>query len=69
MRCPTLLLFMFTFSKEKKAFLGKTGVPLMEIWSNWGNEAVDIIAGQSIGEPGTQVTLQTFHTDMSGRIE
>jgi DNA-directed RNA polymerase subunit beta' len=25
-------------------------------------EAVDIIAGQSIGEPGTQLTLRTFHT-------
>ncbi|KAJ8422290.1 hypothetical protein Cgig2_028251 [Carnegiea gigantea] len=25
-------------------------------------EAVGIIAGQSIGEPGTQVTLKTFHT-------
>ncbi|KAG5586133.1 hypothetical protein H5410_046567 [Solanum commersonii] len=28
-------------------------------------EAVGIIAGQSIGEPGTQLTLQTFHT---GRV-
>jgi DNA-directed RNA polymerase subunit beta' len=26
------------------------------------NEAVGIIAGQSIGEPGTQLTLRTFHT-------
>ncbi|KAM7460084.1 hypothetical protein LguiA_035914 [Lonicera macranthoides] len=25
-------------------------------------EAVGIIAGQSIGEPGTQLTLRTFHT-------
>jgi DNA-directed RNA polymerase subunit beta' len=25
-------------------------------------EAVGIIAGQSIGEPGTQLTLKTFHT-------
>ncbi|KAJ6820625.1 RNA polymerase beta'' chain [Iris pallida] len=25
-------------------------------------EAVDIIIGQSIGEPGTQLTLRTFHT-------
>nr|QYB18296.1 RNA polymerase beta'' subunit [Sphaerocarpos texanus] len=37
-------------------------------WSlNHGNfiemgEAVGIIAGQSIGEPGTQLTLRTFHT-------
>ncbi|DAD49488.1 TPA_asm: hypothetical protein HUJ06_019201 [Nelumbo nucifera] len=26
-------------------------------------EAVGIIAGQSIGEPGTQLTLRIFHTD------
>jgi DNA-directed RNA polymerase subunit beta' len=26
-------------------------------------EAIGIIAGQSIGEPGTQLTLRTFHTD------
>merc|ERR1712154_471590 len=25
-------------------------------------EAVGIIAGQSIGEPGTQLTMRTFHT-------
>ena len=25
-------------------------------------EAVGIIAAQSIGEPGTQLTLRTFHT-------
>jgi len=25
-------------------------------------EAVGIIAGKSIGEPGTQLTLRTFHT-------
>jgi DNA-directed RNA polymerase subunit beta' len=25
-------------------------------------EAIGIIAGQSIGEPGTQLTLRTFHT-------
>ncbi|KAG5586126.1 hypothetical protein H5410_046560 [Solanum commersonii] len=30
---------------------------LAELW-----EAVGIIAGQSIGEPGTQLTLRTFHT-------
>jgi DNA-directed RNA polymerase subunit beta' len=35
------------------------GVPRMATWSNW---AVGIIAGQSIGEPGTQLTLRTFHT-------
>jgi len=28
-------------------------------------EVVGIIAGQSIGEPGTQLTLRTFHT---GRV-
>ena len=26
-------------------------------------EAVGIIAAQSIGEPGTQLTMRTFHTD------
>ena len=26
------------------------------------NEAVGIIAAQSIGEPGTQLTMRTFHT-------
>ncbi len=34
--------------------------------SNWGKveigEAVGIIAAQSIGEPGTQLTMRTFHT-------
>ena len=30
-------------------------------WSKMG-EAVGIIAAQSIGEPGTQLTLRTFHT-------
>jgi DNA-directed RNA polymerase subunit beta' len=25
-------------------------------------EAVGVIAAQSIGEPGTQLTLRTFHT-------
>ena len=25
-------------------------------------EAIGIIAGQSIGEPGTQLTMRTFHT-------
>jgi DNA-directed RNA polymerase subunit beta' len=25
-------------------------------------EAVGILAGQSIGEPGTQLTMRTFHT-------
>ncbi|KAI5325260.1 hypothetical protein L3X38_034334 [Prunus dulcis] len=40
----------------------------IEIWSpTHGDlvelgEAVGIIAGQSIGEPGTQLTLRTFHT-------
>lgn len=29
-------------------------------------EAVGIIAGQSIGEPGTQLTLRTFHTGGGG---
>ena len=33
---------------------------------NWANvevgEAVGIIAAQSIGEPGTQLTMRTFHT-------
>ena len=34
--------------------------------SNWGmvgiGEAVGVIAAQSIGEPGTQLTMRTFHT-------
>jgi len=32
--------------------------------SSWLNpvEAIGIIAAQSIGEPGTQLTLRTFHT-------
>ena len=30
-------------------------------WSRLG-EAVGIIAAQSIGEPGTQLTMRTFHT-------
>ena len=30
-------------------------------WSRMG-EAVGIIAAQSIGEPGTQLTMRTFHT-------
>jgi DNA-directed RNA polymerase subunit beta' len=25
-------------------------------------EAIGILAGQSIGEPGTQLTMRTFHT-------
>jgi hypothetical protein len=38
-------------------------VPLMGIWLNWGKLlAVGVIAGQSIGEPGTELTLKTFHT-------
>nr|VDD41323.1 unnamed protein product [Brassica oleracea] len=37
------------------------GVPLMVTLVELG-EAVGIIAGQSIGEPGTQLTLRTFHT-------
>lgn len=39
------------------------------LWSNLANgndvavgEAVGIIAAQSIGEPGTQLTMRTFHT-------
>ena len=30
-------------------------------------EAVGIIAAQSIGEPGTQLTMRTFHTGGVGR--
>ena len=39
------------------------------LWYEYGNstkinigEAVGIIAAQSIGEPGTQLTMRTFHT-------
>merc|ERR1712160_149649 len=32
-------------------------------------EAVGIIAGQSIGEPGTQLTMRTFHTGGVGIIK
>lgn len=31
-------------------------------------EAIGIIAGQSIGEPGTQLTMRTFHTGGSGNL-
>nr|GMC48028.1 DNA-directed RNA polymerase beta'' subunit [Ipomoea batatas] len=37
------------------------GVGLVNRFVELG-EAVGIIAGQSIGEPGTQLTLRTFHT-------
>ena len=32
-------------------------------------EAVGIIAAQSIGEPGTQLTMRTFHTGGVARAE
>jgi len=32
-------------------------------------EAVGIIAAQSIGEPGTQLTLRTFHTGGVAGVE
>lgn len=38
------------------------------LWQAWRSgiiklgEAVGIVAAQSIGEPGTQLTLRTFHT-------
>jgi DNA-directed RNA polymerase subunit beta' len=39
------------------------------LWLGFANEnlvdigeAIGILAGQSIGEPGTQLTMRTFHT-------
>ena len=37
-------------------------------WSIMG-EAVGIIAAQSIGEPGTQLTMRTFHTGGVARAD
>ncbi len=32
-------------------------------------EAVGVIAAQSIGEPGTQLTMRTFHVGGTARLE
>ncbi len=37
-------------------------VPTWQPVSRTGGEAVGIIAAQSIGEPGTQLTMRTFHS-------
>ena len=47
----------------------KYGISQKKLWGIYGlrrpvllGEAVGIIAAQSIGEPGTQLTMRTFHT-------
>jgi len=44
------------FIQKQKKYLLITGEPITT------GEAIGIIAAQSIGEPGTQLTMRTFHT-------
>jgi DNA-directed RNA polymerase subunit beta' len=48
--------------KQKKVFVQNvTGVTLATGKMVQRGEAVGVVAAQSIGEPGTQLTLRTFH--------
>ena len=51
-------------SLEEEAGTEITPLPLRKAkaWTDYAWSAVGIIAAQSIGEPGTQLTLRTFHT-------
>nr|YP_010917740.1 RNA polymerase subunit beta'' [Encalypta ciliata]UVG41326.1 RNA polymerase subunit beta'' [Encalypta ciliata] len=70
-----LVIFLITLKKKgifiRSPLICKSMFWICQLCYGWslthGNlielgEAVGIIAGQSIGEPGTQLTLRTFHT-------
>nr|YP_009920464.1 RNA polymerase beta'' subunit [Syntrichia filaris]QMQ99608.1 RNA polymerase beta'' subunit [Syntrichia filaris] len=71
----TIAMFLSTIKKKtifiRSPLTCKSMIWICQLCYGWslthGNlielgEAVGIIAGQSIGEPGTQLTLRTFHT-------
>nr|YP_010188722.1 RNA polymerase beta'' subunit [Entosthodon attenuatus]QZJ47525.1 RNA polymerase beta'' subunit [Entosthodon attenuatus] len=70
-----LIIYLINFQKKgifiRSPLICKSMLWICQLCYGWslthGNlielgEAVGIIAGQSIGEPGTQLTLRTFHT-------
>ena len=70
-----ILQYIYDFKKKtnlySNSFTCKSMTWICQLCYGWSpahgdlielGEAVGIIAGQSIGEPGTQLTLRTFHT-------